>query len=43
VIHDFLAPGEAMNKWVIVLNCFVLFGAAMGAIGAVMQMSKRKS
>ena len=41
-IYEFLAPGEAMNRWVIALNCFILLGAAMGAVGAVMELSKGK-
>jgi hypothetical protein len=43
VLYDLMAPGEAMSRGLFIMNCFVLFGSVMGAIGAVMKMQKTKS
>jgi hypothetical protein len=37
-IYSLVAPGEAMSTAVLILNCLILFGAALGAVGSVMQM-----
>jgi hypothetical protein len=38
-IYGLVAPGEAMGMVVLILNCLILFGAALGAVGSVMQMN----
>jgi hypothetical protein len=43
VLHDMMAPGEAMTQGVYIMNCVLLFASAMGAIGAVIRMRKEKS
>jgi hypothetical protein len=37
-IYGLVAPGEATSKAVLILNFLILFGAALGAVGSVMQM-----
>jgi hypothetical protein len=37
-IYGLVAPGEAMSTVVLILNCLILFGATLGAVGSVMQM-----
>jgi hypothetical protein len=41
-VYSLVAPGEAISKPVLIMNYVALFGAAMGAIGAGMQMAKGK-
>jgi hypothetical protein len=37
-IYGLVAPREAMGMVVLILNCLILFGAALGAVGSVMQI-----
>jgi hypothetical protein len=41
-VYSLVAPGEAMSKAVGIMNCFALFGAVLGAIGAGMRIAKGK-